>query len=95
VDDVAYRWVVSGNDGFLDLVVEHVEGHGQRLCVQFDYDYGEMTPRSVRQVIFAALEAGWTPTNRDKQLEFRLVDDQLVPMQAIREQWRIDDGLHP
>jgi hypothetical protein len=87
VDDVVYRWVVSGNDNFLDLIIEHFDGDGQRLCVQFDYDYGDMTPGGVRQLILAALHEGWTPTDRGKQLDFRLVDDRLVPMQAIREQW--------
>lgn len=85
VDDLVCRWVVSGNDGFLDLVVEIEEGHGQRLCVQFNYDFGEMTPGHVREIILAALAAGWTPRERAKQLDVRLVDGDLVSMQEIRE----------
>lgn len=85
VDGADYRWVVSGNDGFLDLLVEHAEGHGQRLGIQFGYEFGDMTPGSVRRMIKSALEAGWTPTKRGKQMEFRLVDDRLVPKGGDQE----------
>jgi hypothetical protein len=71
VKDDRYRWVVSGNDGFLDLVIEHAEVPGQRLAIQMDYTIGQITPKFVRQMILTALESGWVPTQRGGEVYFR------------------------
>ncbi len=83
VHDAKYRWVVSGNDGFLDLVIETAEGHGQRLVIQLDYEMGQITPRFVRQLILTGLATGWTPSTRARQIYVRLIRKQLIPIEAL------------
>jgi hypothetical protein len=77
VDGFAYRWLVSGNDGWLDLVMELAEGHSQRIVIQMNYDVGQLTPGFVRRMILAGLAAGWTPSKRGQQIHVRLVGDRL------------------
>ncbi|HRX83681.1 MAG TPA: hypothetical protein P5572_01535 [Phycisphaerae bacterium] len=80
VDDVGYRWIVSGNDGFLDLVIEQDEVKGQRLVIQMDYEIGQITPRLVAALIPAALARGWTPDERRTQLYWRWRNSELTPI---------------
>jgi len=73
VDGTAYRWAVSPDSGYINLVVQIVSGGGQRLVVNLGgYEdpttgsTGESTHRSVtaadvRQVILAAIDHGWSP----------------------------------
>jgi hypothetical protein len=39
VDGHDYRWIVSPNDGWMDLVVERYRNPAQRLVVQISYGY--------------------------------------------------------
>lgn len=80
-----YRWVVSGNDGFLDLIIEQSEGKGQRLAVQFSYSIGDITPGLVAQVIREGLRSGWTPEERGKQLYVRWVDGTMNRVDQLTE----------
>ena len=78
VDGVAYRWVVSPDDGTMILVVERANGPGKRLEAVFAYDdihepdgpgvwriVGQrlsIRPGVVRAVILSALARGWQPS---------------------------------
>ncbi len=71
VDDVIYRWVVSGEDPYSKwLYVEHIDGNGQRLCVAFDEWYGDMTPGNIQPIVLAAMQDGWTPGERGKMYSY-------------------------
>jgi hypothetical protein len=69
VNNDVYRWVISPDDGFMQLVVELAEDPGQRLIATYLYDddpetgrpLRQITPRSVRQVIEISLKQGWQP----------------------------------
>jgi hypothetical protein len=95
VDGVAYRWVVSPDDGYLVLVAEWDGGPGQRLEAFFQYhDVCEpseagafriagqrcsISPGVVRAVILSALATGWKPFVRVAKA-FRIHDGEpLVP----------------
>lgn len=39
IDDVNYSYMISGNDGFIDLILELDDSRGQRLTVSFDYHH--------------------------------------------------------
>jgi hypothetical protein len=67
VDAIAYRWAVSGDSGFVTLVVERETG-GQRLlatCTPFAYDARELhraiTPKGVARLVRHASTLGWQP----------------------------------
>lgn len=94
VDGVAYRWVVSPDDGYMVLVAELAEAPGQRLEAFFAYQdvyesqdggvdrvVGQrrvIRPGVVRAVIQAALGRGWKPSQRGLTA-FRIHDaDQVV-----------------
>jgi hypothetical protein len=96
VDGVAYRWVVSPDDGYLVLVAELADEPGQRLEAFFRYHdvyepLGEgvlrivgqrrsIRPGVVRAVILAALGRGWQPSQRGIQ-PFRMHDaEQVAPV---------------
>ena len=37
IDEVNYRYMISGNDGFIDLIIELDDCGGQRLTVSLIY----------------------------------------------------------
>ena len=76
VDGRAYRWVATGNSGFIGLAVQAASGKGQLLEVILDYQdehietpgpgqgleqRAQVTPGPVRRAIRHALEEGWAP----------------------------------
>lgn len=56
-----YRYMVTGNDGWIDLIVEALPSPGQKCHASFEYEDGSMTPSIVRQVIELALSDGCNP----------------------------------
>jgi hypothetical protein len=67
-----YRWMVTGNDMVINVIVEKEGAKGQKLRVDFDYPnlspHGSMmaqkrnvTPGVVIQCILYALQEGWEP----------------------------------
>lgn len=96
VNDVPYRWVLSPDDGTMELIVELADEPGQRLEAVFLYhDLYEpngagnlsivgqrrsVSPGVVRKIIIAALTRGWQPSQRGLR-SFRMHDaDQVVPL---------------
>jgi hypothetical protein len=96
IDGLAYRWVVSPDDGYMVLVAELADDPGQRLEAFFRYQdvcepqgggvlriVGQrrsIRPGIVRAVIEAALGRGWQPSKRGLSA-FRVHDaDQLAPV---------------
>ncbi|MBU6954018.1 hypothetical protein KP814_21790 [Hahella sp. HN01] len=66
VDNIAYRWRSSGNDGWLDVYVELAEAPCQLLYEQIIYgsdlsDFS-ITPAYVAKLIKTALDQGWSPS---------------------------------
>ena len=87
VEGVAYRWVVSPDDGYMRIVVELRDGPGQRLSVQIGYGLEpsagagrRITPALVRHVILAAPSRGWTPHENGTELTLRFAGGVLVPL---------------
>lgn len=39
IEKSCYRYIVSGNDGFIDLVIELDDAKGQRFTASFDYHH--------------------------------------------------------
>ena len=74
VEGASYQWVVSPDDEpGLGIVVEREAGHGQRLLAWVEHG-NTISPVLVRKVILYALSRGWTPSERKKQMTFRLDD---------------------
>ena len=72
VDGVVYRWMATGNDLVIDVIVEKEESKGQKLVTRFDYHdmqrHGQLVPQRrkvtpvlVEMVIRKALDKGWRP----------------------------------
>ena len=78
VDAREYRWIVSPNDGWIEVVVERTDGPGRRLVARTGYhdltneaglnlaQQPKITPAFVRRAILAAIAAGWKPSVRGK-----------------------------
>lgn len=96
IDGVAYRWVVSPDDGYMVLVAELAEEPGQRLEAYFSYhDVYEqqgagvsrivgqrriIRPGIVKATIQAALGRGWKPSQGGLPA-LRIHDtEQIVPL---------------
>lgn len=96
VGGVAYRWVVSPDDGYMVLVAELADEPGQRLEAYFRYrDVCEpegvgvlrivgqrraIRPGVVLTIIQTALSRGWQPSQCGLP-PFRLLDaDQVAPV---------------
>lgn len=79
VAGVTYRWVVSPDDGYMAIVVEHAASPGQRLEAFVGYHDGgpgggaRISPRVARRAIQLGLGDGWRPLDRGLP-NFRLVD---------------------
>lgn len=72
VEGETYRWVVAPDDEpGLGIVVEREVGYGQRLLAWVEHG-NIISPGLVRKVILYAVSIGWTPSERKKQLTFRL-----------------------
>jgi hypothetical protein len=98
-DEQEYRWTVSGDDGYIVLVVESETGHGQRLEAFFEYHNtvpdasgfprmaGQLrviTPEVVRSVIRLGLDRGWRPL-QTKLKPFRIQDaDENIPVDRTK-----------
>ncbi|RPH34938.1 MAG: hypothetical protein EHM91_17840 [Planctomycetota bacterium] len=92
VDERDYRWVVSPNDGVMELVVQEGSGKGRRLAIAIDYDderhpipggfsvtpRRQITPGLVRNLILQAIGLGWQSDARGKTVSFRLKGDRLT-----------------
>lgn len=90
VSDVAYRWMASGNDGWIDVYVELKNAKGPLLKAKFDYHTIEITqedgsklkqrfavtPEIVRQTIELGLQEGWEPLN-GKPIDLYHIDDRI------------------
>jgi hypothetical protein len=99
LDEHEYRWAVSGDDGYLVLVIESATNHGQRLEAVFKYHNevpdasgflrmaGQLrviTPEVVRSVIQLALERGWRPL-QTKLKPFCIRDaDDIIPVDQTK-----------
>ncbi len=74
VEGESYRWVVAPDDEpGLGIIVEREAGHGQRLLAWVEHG-NTISPALVRKVILFALSRGWAPSERKKQMTFRLDD---------------------
>ena len=72
IDGCEFRYKVSGNDGWIDVLIELEAGRGQKLKAVFDYhtelseggmrhQERKVTPSIIRQLIQHALSIGWQP----------------------------------
>ncbi|QNR24878.1 hypothetical protein [Croceimicrobium hydrocarbonivorans] len=91
VEDQIYRWMASGNDGWIDLYIELDGEKGQRLMVKFDYHHKRIqtndsvslqqqflvTPDIVRQTIDYGKKNGWKPSEKGKPLDLNHIDDKI------------------
>lgn len=89
VDEICYRYIVTGNDDYIDLILEQEEANGQRLTVSFRYhsvpsstgrgtiQRNQITPAVVKRTIHYALDNGWTPNQKEKELRMSFVDDKI------------------
>jgi hypothetical protein len=39
INETNYRYIITGNDGYIDLIIEQDDCQGQRLTVSFDYHH--------------------------------------------------------
>ena len=79
-----YRWIVSPNDGWIEVVVEREDEPRQRLLARTDYgdvrdesgrnlgQQTKITPAFVRRAILSAIAAGWDPSAPGKDFTLDL-----------------------
>ena len=85
VHGIKYRWLVSGGDEGIHVIVELAENPGQTLYTRFEYDgirtdgrYKQrrrITPDVIRQLIEYGLFSGWTPEKLLKRFEIHAPED--------------------
>jgi len=92
VEDSNYRWMATGNDGWIDLYIELDGAKGQQLMVKFDYRHREIkeadgvspeqqfvvTPNIVRQTIIYGIENGWKPGENGKPLDLQHINHKIT-----------------
>ena len=89
VDEIPYRYIVTANDDYIDLILEQEEIQGQRLTVSFRYhtipsasgggtiQRNQITPVVVKRAILYALSNGWTPNQKAKELRMNFIDKEI------------------
>ena len=87
IGETEYRYIVSGNDGHIDLIIEQDNIKGQRLIVSFEYhskqinskwvQRNQTTPNVIKQVIIYSLDNGWKPNQKGKEMRFNNIDDKI------------------
>jgi hypothetical protein len=91
VGDFNYRWMVSGNDGWIDLFIESETTNGQLLKAKFNYNQSEVkktdgvglkqqfvvTPDIVKQIIELGKKEGWLPNKTAKPFDLHPIDDKI------------------
>ena len=92
IGDFQYRWMASGNDGWIDLYVELDGGQGQGLAAKFDYHHEKyhfeksirlkqqfsLTPDIVKQTIELGKKLGWQPDEKGKALNLGHLDEKVT-----------------
>ena len=90
VDDTTYRWMVTGNDMVIDVIIEEEDAKGQKLLSGFDYhnetperkitaQKRKVTPEVIKKLILHALESGWEPSAQGKP-DFAVNGELVVPI---------------
>lgn len=86
VNGVTYRWMVTGNDMVIDVIIEQDDAKGQKLCSCFAYHDGapggqkrKITPLTIKALILSALDKGWTPEAQGKP-NFGINGESVVPI---------------
>lgn len=89
VDEIVYRYIVTGNDDYIDLIIEQEEAQGQRMTVSFRYhsttekstgrivQRNQITPVVVKRTIEFGLKNSWTPNQKGTELRFNWLDDEI------------------
>lgn len=71
VNEQSFRYIISGNDGYIAVIIEAENTKGQRLHVAFDYGTvapAEITPAIIKKTIETGLQKGWKPFEKGKEL---------------------------
>ncbi|MFK7778665.1 MAG: hypothetical protein QM501_11225 [Gimesia sp.] len=86
VNGVSYRWMVTGNDLVIDVIIEQDGVNGQKLRSSFDYHDGtpdgqkrKVTPQTIQKLIVSALDAGWVSGSQGKP-DFGINGELAVPI---------------
>ena len=66
-----FRWAAVRDDESAAIAVERAGGRGRRIVAQVEHDEA-ITPELVEQIIHEALEHGWAPRKRGRQVTFRM-----------------------
>jgi len=71
VNGEVYRWCLEGNElwsGWKHIAIQHSTMRGQLLLLDPFPWHVEIRPQTIRDVIFFALDHGWTPKSAGKPL---------------------------
>jgi len=90
IENIKYRYKVTGNDMSIDVIVEKENCHGQKLVSTFEYHNelasGEqkpqerkVTPATIKSLIINALNSGWQPETKGKK-ELYLNGEIITPI---------------
>jgi hypothetical protein len=72
VDGTRFRWAAVRDDESAAVAIERAGGRGRRIVAQVEHDEA-ITPELVEQIIHEAVEHGWAPRKRGRQVTFRMV----------------------
>ncbi|WP_347219248.1 hypothetical protein [Chryseobacterium sp.] len=81
-----YRWLASGNDDIINLIITLKENSGQKLFAHFDYVtatengdiWMEITPEVVRKVIEYGILNGWKGDERGKNVDIGIMNNKVL-----------------
>ena len=89
-----YRWAVSPDSGYMNLVLQDGSGSGQRVLIQMDYEdvaleghslvqRRRVTPGFVRRCIREAAAFGWKPAESGTEILMRLQGERVVSIRPV------------
>ncbi|MEM7163154.1 MAG: hypothetical protein AAF487_12025 [Bacteroidota bacterium] len=55
IDDCTYRYIVSGNDDTIDLIIELEDGKGQRFMASFYYHHMRTEKKTIKGESYSSL----------------------------------------
>lgn len=86
VDTISYRYIITGNDDYIDLIIEQEDVQGQRMTVSFKYHSAKMVEEleSGEKIVSLTQRNQITPSVVKQTIQFGL-ENGWTPAQKGKE----------